>query len=108
MRWRCAGCDRRVSVTAGTIFHGTRTPLTVWFATAWLMVNTKIGISATQLRRERELGSIQTAWMMLDRYRTVMVCPGRDRLRGNVEVDESFLGGLEPAPEVEELPELDG
>jgi hypothetical protein len=94
--WICAGCDRRVSVTAGTIFHGTRTPLTVWFATAWLMVNTKTGISATQLRREMELGSIQTAWMMLHRYRTVMVRPRRDRLRDNVEVDESFLGGPEP------------
>jgi hypothetical protein len=65
LRWRRAGCDRRVSVTAGTIFHCTRTPITVWFATAWLMVNTKTGISATQLRREMKLGSIQTAWMML-------------------------------------------
>ncbi len=43
-----------------------------------------------------ELGSIQTAWMMLHRYRSVMVCAGRDRLRGEVEVDESFLGGPEP------------
>lgn len=75
-RWRCAGCDRRVSVTAGTIFDKTRTPLTVWFATAWLLVNSKTGVSATQLRREMELGSIQTAWAMLHRYRTVMVRPG--------------------------------
>lgn len=49
-RWRCAGCDRRVSVTAGTIFHGTRTPLTVWFAAAWQMTSSKIGISAIHLR----------------------------------------------------------
>lgn len=54
------------------------------------------GVSATQLRREMELGSVQTAWAMLHRYRTVMVRPGRDRLRGDVEVDESFLGGPEP------------
>jgi len=85
-----------VSATAGTIFDKTRTPLTVWFAAAWLMVNSKTGISATQLQREMELGSYQTAWAMLHRYRSVMVLPGRDRLRGEVEVDESYLGGPEP------------
>ena len=83
-------------MTAGTIFDKTRTPLTVWLATAWLLVNSKTGVSATQLQREMELDSIQTAWAMLHRYRTVMVRPGRDRLRGDVEVDESFLGGPEP------------
>jgi transposase-like protein len=77
-RWKCGGCDRRVSVTAGTIFDKTRTPLTVWFAVAWRMVGDKIGVSAIQVRREMELGSIQTAWMMLHRYRVVMVRPGRD------------------------------
>lgn len=95
-RWRCGGCDRHVSATAGTIFHGTRTPLTVWFAAAWLLVNSKFGVSATHLQQEMELGSIQTAWAMLHRYRTVMIRPGRDRLHGDVEVDESFLGGPEP------------
>lgn len=85
-----------MSATAGTIFDKTRTPLTVWFAAAWLMVNSKTGISATQLQREMELGSYQTAWAMLHRYRSVMVLPGRDRLRGEVEVDESYLGGPEP------------
>lgn len=87
---------RRVSATAGTIFHGTRTPLTVWFSAAWHLTSSKTGISAMQLQREMGLGSYQTAWTMLHRYRTVMVRPGRDRLSGNVEVDESFLGGPEP------------
>lgn len=95
-RWKCAGCDRKVSATAGTIFDKTRTPLTVWFATAWRMVGDKVGVSATQIQREMELGSYQTAWAMLHRYRSVMVRPGRDRLRGDVEVDESFLGGPKP------------
>ncbi|MGH3448452.1 MAG: IS1595 family transposase [Nocardioidaceae bacterium] len=95
-RWRCGGCDRRVSVTAGTIFHRTRTPLTVWFSTAWHLCSTKVGLSAAQLQQEMQLGSYQTAWAMLHRYRTVMVRPGRDRLSGEVEVDESFLGGPEP------------
>lgn len=95
-RWKCGGCDRKVSATAGTIFDKTRTPLTVWFAVAWRMVGDKVGVSATQIQREMELGSYQTAWALLHRYRSVMVRPGRDRLRGAVEVDESFLGGPEP------------
>ncbi|TFB71929.1 hypothetical protein E3O06_11120 [Cryobacterium glaciale] len=70
--------------------------MTVWFAVAWRMVGDKIGISATQVQREMELGSIQTAWMMLHRYRSVMVRPSRDKLRGDVEVDETLLGGVEP------------
>src|SRR5665648_1078887 len=45
-RWKCGGCDRKVSATAGTIFDKTRTPLTVWFATAWRMVGDKVGVSA--------------------------------------------------------------
>ena len=95
-RWSCGVCGRRVSATAGTIFHGTRTPLTVWFAAAWLMVSQKHGISALGLRRALGIGSQQTAWAMLHRYRTAMVRPGRERLRGTVEADETFLGGPEP------------
>lgn len=95
-RWKCGGCDRKVSATAGTIFDKTRTPLTVWFAIAWRMVGDKVGVSATQVQREKEFGSYQTAWAILHRYRSVMVRPSRDRLRGDVEVDESFLGGPEP------------
>jgi transposase-like protein len=85
-----------VSATAGTIFHGTRTPLTVWFAAAWQMISQKHGISALGLKRTLGIGSEQTAWAMLHRYRTAMVRPGRERLRGTVEADETFLGGPEP------------
>lgn len=92
-RWRCAGCAGRFSVTAGTIFHRTRTPLTVWFDTAWRLCSSRTGISAVELQEQMQLGSYQTAWAMLHRYRTVMVRPGRDTLRGDVEVDEAFLGG---------------
>jgi len=94
-RWRCAGCDRRVSATAGTIFDNTRTPLTIWFSVAWQMTSSKIGVSAVHVQREMGLGSYQTAWAMVHRYRSVMVRPGRDRLTGDVEVDESYLGGPE-------------
>ena len=95
-RWSCGVCGRRVSATAATIFHGTRTPLTVWFAAAWLMISQKHGISAMGLKRTLGIGSEQTAWAMLHRYRTTMVRPGREGLSGIVEADETFLGGPEP------------
>ena len=70
--------------------------MTVWFSAVWHLTSGKGGISATELQREMQLGSYQTAWAMLHRYRSVMVRPGRDRLTGDVEVDEAFLGGPEP------------
>lgn len=90
----CAGCRRRISPTAGTIFHRTRTPLTVWFAAAWHITTQKNGISALGLKRVLGLGSYQTAWTMLHRYRSAMIRPGRDKLRGVVEMDETFIGGV--------------
>jgi hypothetical protein len=76
-------------VTAGTIFHRTRTPLTVWFAVAWHVTSQKQGASALGRKRVLGLGSYQTAWMMLQRLRVAMVRPGRERLSGSVEVDET-------------------
>jgi hypothetical protein len=93
---RCAGCRRRVSRTAGTVFQDTRTPLTVWFAAAWQLTTQKNGISALGLKRVLGLRSYQTAWAMLHRYRSAMVRPGRERLNGDVEVDESYFGGIKP------------
>jgi transposase-like protein len=95
-RYECAGCHRRTSVTAGTIFDRTRTPLTVWFTACWLFATAKDGISALSLQRSLEIGSYQTAWAMLGRLRSVLVRPGRDRLAGRVEVDETYIGGEEP------------
>jgi len=83
-------------VTAGTIFDKTRTPLTVWFTACWMFATEKDGVSALSLRRALEIGSLQTAWAMLHRLRSVLVRPGRDRLSGTVEVDETFIGGEEP------------
>lgn len=68
----------------------------VWFAAAWRMTSDKQGVSALGLQRVLEIGSTQTAWAMLHRYRSAMVRPGRDRLSGTVEADETFLGGPEP------------
>jgi len=95
-RLRCAACGERTSPTAGTILDRTRTPLTVWFTACWLFASQKDGISALSLKRQLEIGSYQTAWAMLHRLRSVLVRPGRERLRGEVEVDESYFGGEEP------------
>lgn len=95
-RLKCSACRRRTSATAGTIFDKTRTPLTVWFAACWLFATQKDGISALSLKRSLEIGSYQTAWAMLHRLRSVLVRPGRQRLNGEVEVDESYFGGEEP------------
>lgn len=94
-RWQCAGCGHQVSVTAGTIFQDTRTPLTVWFRAMWWMTSQKNGISALGLQRVLGLGSYQTAWVCLHKLRRAMVRPGRERLSGSVEADETYLGGLE-------------
>ena len=87
----CGVCRFQCSVTAGTIFDKTRTPLRVWFAAAWYITSQKQGISALGLQRVLGLTSYETAWAMLHRFRRAMVRPGRDLLTGTVEVDESFL-----------------
>ncbi len=90
-RLMCRDCGRQSTVTAGTIFDKTRTPLRVWLAAAWYLTNQKQGVSALGLQRVLGLGSYQTAWTMLHRFRRAMVRPGRERLKGQVEVDETFL-----------------
>ena len=87
----CRACRYQCSVTAGTIFDKTRTPLRVWFAAAWYITSQKQGISALGLQRVLGLTSYETAWAMLHRFRRAMVRPDRDLLTGIVEVDESFL-----------------
>jgi hypothetical protein len=91
--WRCPSCDARVSRTAGTIFERTRTPLTIWYAAAWELCFDKGGVSALSLQRRMNIGSYQTAWMMLNRYRWAMKKAGKDKLSGVVEVDVTALGG---------------
>jgi len=92
--WQCGGCGRQTSVTAGTVFQDTRTPLTEWFRAMWWVTNSKAGTSALTLQRLLGLGSYQTAWAWLHKLRRAMVRPGRDRLSGDVEVDETLVGGL--------------
>jgi len=92
----CCSCGSRTSVTAGTLFDRRRSPLTVWFTACWMFAAQKDGVSALSLQRALEMGSYQTAWAMLHRLRSVLVRPGRERLTGTVEVDETYIGGEEP------------
>ena len=91
----CAGCGCQTSVTAGTIFQDTRTPLPVWFRAMWWVTTQKNGASALGLQRVLGLKSYETAWAWLHKLRRAMVRPGRELLAGRVEVDECYVGGLE-------------
>jgi len=93
--WRCIYCRRETSVMAGTIFQDSKLPLVLWFRAMWQVTSQKNGISALGLQRTLGLGSYKTAWAMLHKLRRAMVRPGRDRLRGLVEVDETYWGGQE-------------
>lgn len=92
----CRNCDYQASITAGTLFHDTHKPLRLWFEAMWYVVNQKCGVSALGLQRVLGLGSYHTAWNWLHKLRRAMVRPGRDRLSGQVEVDEVFIGGVRP------------
>jgi transposase-like protein len=93
--WHCAGCGHQLSVTAGTIFQDTHKPIRMWFQAMWWVCSQKTGTSAVGLQQALGLGSYQTAWTWLHKLRRAMVRPGRDRLRGLVEVDETYVGGHE-------------
>ena len=95
----CRGCRYQSTVTAGTIFEKTRTPLKTWFAAAWYVTSQKNGVSALGLKRVLGLGSYQTAWAIMHRLRRAMVRPDRELLHGVVEVDETFLGGPQRSPQ---------
>ena len=93
--FQCASCGRQTSATAGTIFQDTRTSLRTWFRAMWWVTSQKTGASAMGLQRVLGLGSYETAWAWLHKLRRAMVRPGRDRLSGTVEVDETYLGARE-------------
>jgi len=73
----------------------TRTPLRLWFWAAYLVATHHPGISAKQLSRQLGL-RYETAWLILQKLRRAMVAPERSPLRGEVEVDECWIGGVEP------------
>jgi transposase-like protein len=78
------------------LFADTHKPLRLWFEALWHVTNQKYGASALGMQRILGLGSYHTAWHWLHKLRRAMVRPGRDRLAGTVEVDETFIGGERP------------
>ena len=89
--YECASCRRQTSVTAGTVMHGSKLPLTVWFWGAYLMATHSNGMSARQLWRQLGLGSYKSAWLMCAKLRRAMVDPDRSPLSGLVEMDETSI-----------------
>jgi len=93
--WICTACARQTSITAGTVMHKTRLPLRTWFWATYLVSTFQPGISAKQLQRQLGIGCHETAWAMLHKLRGAMVAPERELLKGEVEIDEFFVGGPE-------------
>ena len=91
--YHCGNCGMQTSLFAGTIFQDTKKPLQHWFSAIWHITNQKYGANALGLQRILGLGSYKTAWAWLHKLRRAMVRPSRDRLRGIIEVDETFVGG---------------
>lgn len=105
----CVGCGHTFSATAGTVMENTKLPLSTWLRAAYLMVTDKRGISACQLQRALGLGGYETSYMLLHRLRAATVNPGRERLHGSVEVDETFVGGVRHGRKGREMnPEKEG
>jgi len=89
--YQCSACHRQTAVTAGTVMHGSKLSLTVWFWAASLMATHSNGISARQLWRQLGLGSYKSAWLLCAKLRRAMVDPARDPLSGLIEVDETQI-----------------
>lgn len=94
--YRCAHCSYDFTVTAGTLFDNTNLPLRLWFEAMWDVVHQKQGVSALGVQRVLGLRNYRTAWRWLHKLRRAMVRPGRDRLSGAVEIDETYVGGERP------------
>src|SRR6266496_6750959 len=89
----CNACRKRFSVLAGTIFQDSKLPLWKWFAAVYLMCESKKGISALQIKRMLNVKSYETAWFLCHRIRAAMRDESPERLRGIVEMDETYIGG---------------
>jgi transposase-like protein len=98
--YECKACRYQVSLTAGTIFHGTRTPLRKWYWMIFLMARPKSGVSMQSLQKMLKIKSYKTAWLMGHKIRKAM--GDRDapyKLAGLVEMDDSYFGGSKPGKE---------
>jgi len=90
--WKCKECERQYSVKVGTIFEDSPLGFDKWLPAVWLIANSKNGISSHELGRA--LGVTQkSAWHMLHRVRLAMQIGTFEKLSGEIEVDESYIGG---------------
>ncbi len=90
--WKCRGCQKQFSAKVGTIFEDSPIGLEKWLPAMWMIANCKNGISGYELARA--LGVTQkTAWFMLHRLRLAMQAKSFDKFKGEVEVDETYIGG---------------
>ena len=94
--YRCQSCKYEGSVIVDTLFQDTHKPLRLWFQAIWYVVSQKNGVSALGLQQALGLGSYHTAWEWLHKLRRAMVRPGRDKLSGIVEINETLVGGEKP------------
>ena len=92
-QYDCNVCRYQFSVTANSIFHDSHLPLWKWFLAIYLMIESKKGMSANQMKRTLDC-TYKTAWYLCHRIRFAMRQVSVDRLRGIVEVDETYLGGV--------------
>lgn len=89
----CAWCRADVSLTAGTLFHGSRMPLRLWLRAIWSVTGRKDGITAAELQRVLGLGSYRTAWLCLHKLRKAMDRPNQELLSGRIELIETVILG---------------
>lgn len=90
--WKCRACKKQFSIKVGTIFEDSPIKLSKWLPAMWMLANCKNGISSYELGRA--IGVTQkTAWFMLHRIRLAMQSESFDKMDGDVEVDETFIGG---------------
>ena len=92
----CKKCEHQLSLTAGTIMHGTKKPITYWFKAMWWFTTRKSGVNAVNLQELLGFGSYHTAWSWLQKLRRCTIRKNREKLSGRVEVDEFFIGGKKP------------
>ena len=90
--FECAACGHQHSVTAGTVFHKTRTDLSTWFLVAYMMASDKRGISAMQVSREFQI-RYETTWLMCHKLRHALFERQGFELQNFIEADETFYGG---------------
>ncbi len=94
-RWWCGSCRRWFTVTTGTLLERTKVPVATWLVVAWQLVQTKIGVSALSIQQITGV-NYATAWLLLQKMRAAMDQGEREKLSGEIEFDETYVGGVDP------------